>query len=117
MKLVTWDKEGIPTLGALVEGRVVDLPAAYAACLKDRGSGPLEAFPEEMNAFLEAGDAALDAAKAAISFAEGRLELSRPLDLSEGQKGDAPGAPGARGEKAVLPGHQLPGAYGGAGYV
>ena len=88
MKLVTWDKEGIPTLGALAEDRVVDLPVAYAAFLEDRGSGPLEMFPEEMNAFLEAGDAALDAAKAAISFAEGRLELSRPLDLSEGQKGE-----------------------------
>ena len=42
MKLVTWDKEGIPTLGALAEDRVVDLPVAYAAFLEDRGSGPLE---------------------------------------------------------------------------
>ena len=85
MKLVTWDKEGVPTLGALVEGRVVDLPAAYTAFLEDQGTGPVEVFPEEMNAFLEAGAAGSEAAKAAVAFAKDRPELSRPLDLSAGQ--------------------------------
>ncbi len=74
MRLVTFEDEPKRhRLGAVADGLVVDLNAAYRALLEERGerrAGELavEALPPEMLAFLDAGDRAMNAAKDALKL-------------------------------------------------
>jgi hypothetical protein len=74
MRLVTFEDEPKRhRLGAVDDGLVVDLNAAYRALLEERGerrAGELaaEAVPPEMLAFLDAGDRAMNAAKDALKL-------------------------------------------------
>jgi 2-keto-4-pentenoate hydratase/2-oxohepta-3-ene-1,7-dioic acid hydratase in catechol pathway len=56
VRLVTYEQEGSRRLGALVDDRVVDLPAAVGH----------PSFPTTMEALVEAGSSSLDAARAAL---------------------------------------------------
>ena len=74
MKLVTFSVCGRDRVGAVVESRVVDLNAAYAAWLlaggaADAGRTADHVLPSDMLAFLRAGAPALAAAKGALDFA------------------------------------------------
>ncbi|MFZ1119620.1 MAG: fumarylacetoacetate hydrolase family protein [Candidatus Binataceae bacterium] len=74
MRLVTFEDEPKRyRLGAVADGLVVDLNAAYRALLEERGerrAGELavEAVAPEMLAFLDAGDRAMNAAKDALKL-------------------------------------------------
>ncbi|MGH7914011.1 MAG: fumarylacetoacetate hydrolase family protein, partial [Candidatus Binataceae bacterium] len=74
MRLVTYEDEPKRRrLGALADGLVVDLHAAYHALVEDRGKRradelAIEAMPPDMLAFLEAGDRATNAAKDALDL-------------------------------------------------
>jgi acylpyruvate hydrolase len=93
MRLVTFEDEPKRCrLGAVADGVVVDLNAAYRALLEERGerrAGELavEAVPPEMLAFLDAGDRAMNAASDALKLiarlgANGARErgLARPTE-------------------------------------
>jgi acylpyruvate hydrolase len=93
MRLVTFEDEPKRyRLGAVADGVVVDLNAAYRALLEERGerrAGELaiEAVPPEMLAFLDAGDRAMNAASDALKLiarlgADGARErgLARPTE-------------------------------------
>ena len=93
MRLVTFEDEPKRyRLGAVADGVVVDLNAAYRALLEERGerrAGELavEAVPPEMLAFLDAGDRAMNAASDALKLiarlgANGARErgLARPTE-------------------------------------
>ena len=92
MKLVTFERNGSRSAGALVQNRVVHLSAAYAAYLAARPSSPdhLPSLPDSMIDLLGLGDAGMAAARQAVEFAvssgagaEGLAgePLSVPLDL------------------------------------
>jgi acylpyruvate hydrolase len=74
MRLVTFEDEPKRyRLGAVADGVVVDINAAYRALLEERGerrAGELavEAVPPEMLAFLDAGDRAMNAANDALKL-------------------------------------------------
>lgn len=74
MRLVTFESEPKRhRLGAVADGLVVDLNAAYRALLEERGerrAGELavEAVPPEMLAFLDAGERAMNAARDALEL-------------------------------------------------
>jgi acylpyruvate hydrolase len=74
MRLVTFEDEPKRNrLGAVADGVVVDLNAAYRALLEERGerrAGELsvEAVPPEMLAFLDSGDRAMNAARDALKL-------------------------------------------------
>ena len=82
MKLVTFIDAGTPRLGAVLDGRVVDLPRAVAAS----PAGSVQpGFPTSMRALLAAGDDAMQVARDALAWlaADGAAELpgrSYPLD-------------------------------------
>lgn len=59
MKLVTYERNGLQALGAIVDSRVVDLPTA---------SG-VNGFPTDMLGLLSGGEAALQAAREALAHA------------------------------------------------
>jgi 2-keto-4-pentenoate hydratase/2-oxohepta-3-ene-1,7-dioic acid hydratase in catechol pathway len=78
MKLVTFGVETplglIERIGALANGRIIDLSAAYQHLLSDRGIYAAETLansilPPDMVAFLERWPFALDAAHEAVAFA------------------------------------------------
>ena len=84
MRLVTFDADGEQRVGALVDGGVLDLPAAGARIGR--------AVPETMQGLIEAGQEAWDAARALIErrpdedvVAEARLlcPLPRPVRLRD----------------------------------
>jgi acylpyruvate hydrolase len=85
MRLVTFEDEAKRyRLGAVADGVVLDLNAAYRALLEERGerrAGELaaEAVPPEMLAFLDAGDRAMNAAKDALESIA-RLGADRARD-------------------------------------
>jgi acylpyruvate hydrolase len=93
MRLVTFENEPKRhRLGAVADGLVVDLNAAYRTLLEERGARragelALEAVPPEMVAFLEAGEPAMNAARDALGLvarlgADGARErgLVRPAE-------------------------------------
>ncbi|WP_042350769.1 fumarylacetoacetate hydrolase family protein [Bacillus massiliigorillae] len=74
MKLITFSREGVTRIGAIVEEEVVDLHLAYRTSLeqdgKIRAQQIADAFvPEEMTAFLQGGKESMELAKAAIDYA------------------------------------------------
>jgi hypothetical protein len=80
MKLLTFRRRGenIPRIGALNrQGEIVDLHAAYASYLHERGeSHPTQRatsqIPMEMIEFIQGDRASLKAAEIAITYAEAR---------------------------------------------
>ncbi len=74
MKLITFSREGISRIGAIVDEKVVDLNLAYQAQLESEGKirakQIAEAFvPSDMTGFLQGGKESLELAKKAIDFA------------------------------------------------
>ena len=74
MKLITFNREGISRIGAMVDGKVVDLNLAYRALLESEGkiraTQIAEAFvPADMNGFLQGGKESLKLASQAIDYA------------------------------------------------
>jgi 2-keto-4-pentenoate hydratase/2-oxohepta-3-ene-1,7-dioic acid hydratase in catechol pathway len=81
MRLISYRREGRDRLGARANGAVVDLNAAYAGLLAQRGAADPQAeaattVPTDMVAFLERGDEALAAAREAAAFGAGRDDLA-----------------------------------------
>jgi len=73
MKLVTYATNGGTSIGAVVDGNVVDLPkAARAAGVKD--------FPTTMLGLLDAGASALNAAKKALADPKSKRAVVGPLN-------------------------------------
>ena len=73
MKLVTFDLSGRDRIGAVLGDRVIDLNAAYTACLAAAGAAePAKAadavLPPDMLGFLRGGEEARSAAAAAFRF-------------------------------------------------
>jgi len=71
MRLVTFQADGAPRLGAVVDDRVVDLARASGGRL-----------PDSMLAFIEAGDSALSAALEAVARNGEGVELGRATLLA-----------------------------------
>ena len=74
MKLITFKREGVSRIGAIIEENIVDLHVAYKELLtsegKLRAEQIAEAFvPADMNGFLQGGKESLELAKKAIDFA------------------------------------------------
>jgi len=69
MRLVTFHAKGAAAArpGALIEGAVIDLPAAHAARGQAVAAAPL---PATLRGLIEAGEGALAAARAAVAFAD-----------------------------------------------
>jgi acylpyruvate hydrolase len=73
MKLVTFDLCGRDRVGAVLNGRLIDLNAAFTAALVEAGEGEPSiladrALPADMLGFLQAGDAAMSAARRALQY-------------------------------------------------
>ena len=89
MKLITFTREGLSSIGAIVNEEVVDLHLAYEKSLeadgKIRAQQIADAFlPAEMTGFLQGGKESMDLAKGAIDFAltnreVGGAKLVHPL--------------------------------------
>ncbi|HEY6408960.1 MAG TPA: fumarylacetoacetate hydrolase family protein [Ktedonobacteraceae bacterium] len=80
MRLVTYQCEGQPRVGALVEGWIVDLKRAYLASLKhDNNSDELAVadlrVPSDMIGLLSGGDTSLRAVQQALAFVGRQLEV------------------------------------------
>ena len=70
MKLITFSVEEKPILGAIAEGRAIDLPRAVAAFFEAVHDTRQPAFPTTMRALLEAGDTAMQAAAKTLNWLE-----------------------------------------------
>ncbi|MCQ6280505.1 fumarylacetoacetate hydrolase family protein [Bacillus sp. EB600] len=85
MKLITFAREGVSRVGAIVDNEVVDLNLAYQVLVESEGklraAQIAEAFvPADMNGFLQGGKESLELAKNAIKFAlETREDKGRKL--------------------------------------
>jgi 2-keto-4-pentenoate hydratase/2-oxohepta-3-ene-1,7-dioic acid hydratase in catechol pathway len=80
MRLISYRHEGRERVGARDNGAVVDLTAAYAALLAERGTADPQAaaaavLPCDMVALLEQGDEGLAAAREALAFGAGRDDM------------------------------------------
>ncbi len=76
MKLVTYQEGGETTVGAAIEGLVVDLNRAYAALHRKQGCSEAPSLananlPREMTRFLARGPDAVDAAHRALEYVAG----------------------------------------------
>jgi acylpyruvate hydrolase len=89
MKLVTFDRAGYDRVGAVVDSRVLDLNAAYAALLVANGDAEAPAtagwmLPADMLDFIRGGADTMVAAQEALRFVRERgLDVLRavfPLD-------------------------------------
>ena len=66
MKLVTYQTDGQPQLGAIKRSQVIDLKSAYRAMVNDTAAS----FPDDMIALLAEGDSGLEKIAAVIEFVE-----------------------------------------------
>jgi acylpyruvate hydrolase len=88
MKLITFIKEGIQRVGAVVDNEVVDLNLAYQTLVESDGKlrarQIAEAYvPADMNGFLQGGKESMELAKSAIEYAlKTREDKGRKLVLS-----------------------------------
>ena len=88
MKLVTFTREGVSHVGALVDNEVINLNLAYQGLVESEGKlrsrQIAEAFvPADMNGFLQGGKESLELAKRAIQYAlENREDKGRKLVFS-----------------------------------
>ncbi|MEK5323261.1 fumarylacetoacetate hydrolase family protein [Aeribacillus sp. FSL M8-0254] len=74
MKLITFTEQGVTRIGAIEDGKVIDLHAAFEKKLESEGKLRFkqiaEAYvPQDMNGFLQGGKESLDYAKEAVAFA------------------------------------------------
>lgn len=74
VKLITFTEQGITRIGAIEDGKVIDLHAAFEKKLESEGKLRFkqiaEAYvPADMNGFLQGGKESLDYAKEAVAFA------------------------------------------------
>lgn len=74
MKLITFSREGVTRIGAIVNEEVVDLHLSYRTLLEQEGKiraqQIADAFvPEDMTGFLQGGKESMELAKKAIDFA------------------------------------------------
>ena len=74
MKLITFTEQGVTRIGAIEDGKVIDLHAAFEKKLESEGKLRFkqiaEAYvPTDMNGFLQGGKESLDYAKEAVAFA------------------------------------------------
>ncbi|MED1439737.1 fumarylacetoacetate hydrolase family protein [Aeribacillus composti] len=74
MKLITFTEQGVSRIGAIEDGKVIDLHAAFEKKLESEGKLRFkqiaEAYvPQDMNGFLQGGKESLDYAKEAVAFA------------------------------------------------
>lgn len=74
MKLITFTREGISTIGAIVNEEVVDLHVAYRTLLQQEGKIRAQeianAFvPADMTGFLQGGKETMELAKQAVDYA------------------------------------------------
>ncbi len=74
MKLITFTEQGVTRIGAIEDGKVIDLHAAFEKKLESEGKLRFkqiaEAYvPADMNGFLQGGKESLDYAKEAVAFA------------------------------------------------
>lgn len=66
MRLVTFAVDGIERLGAIIDGRVIDLRGAAAALARPHGAHDTPALPADMLALLRLGAAGLDTVRALL---------------------------------------------------
>ena len=93
MKLVTFERHGKHSIGALVENQIVVFSAAFDAHRRSQGAASASArseLPNDMLEFLAAGEAAMESARLAVLFVQ-----------TQSSQGRAPTGPG--GEPLVLP--------------
>lgn len=81
MRLISYLEAGEQRLGARAQGRTVDLTAAYAALLAERGSPAAEmlaatVIPTDIVAFLGGGEGSMQAAREALRFADEHPDLA-----------------------------------------
>jgi 2-keto-4-pentenoate hydratase/2-oxohepta-3-ene-1,7-dioic acid hydratase in catechol pathway len=81
MRLISFLQDGNPRLGARANGKTIDLTAAYAALLSERGSPDADVLaasfiPPDIVAFLAGGERSMKAASEALEHAEGRPEVA-----------------------------------------
>lgn len=74
VKLITFTEQGVTRIGAIEDGKVIDLHAAFEKKLESEGKLRFkqiaEAYvPQDMNGFLQGGKESLDYAKEAVAFA------------------------------------------------
>lgn len=74
VKLITFTEQGVSRIGAIEDGKVIDLHAAFEKKLESEGKLRFkqiaEAYvPQDMNGFLQGGKESLDYAKEAVAFA------------------------------------------------
>lgn len=74
VKLITFTEQGVTRIGAIEDGKVIDLHAAFEKKLESEGKLRFkqiaEAYvPADMNGFLQGGKESLDYAKEAVAFA------------------------------------------------
>lgn len=74
VKLITFTEQGVTRIGAIEDGKVIDLHAAFEKKLESEGKLRFkqiaEAYvPTDMNGFLQGGKESLDYAKEAVAFA------------------------------------------------
>ncbi|MCP5098648.1 MAG: fumarylacetoacetate hydrolase family protein [Chloroflexi bacterium] len=75
MKLVTYQLDDAPRLGAIVDQKIIDLATAYQAVSQSK----TDPFPSTMIALLEEGDQGLEKVKAALA-AGAETAVSHPLN-------------------------------------
>jgi 2-keto-4-pentenoate hydratase/2-oxohepta-3-ene-1,7-dioic acid hydratase in catechol pathway len=81
VRLISYLDRGRQRLGARAKVGTVDLTAAYAALLSERGAADADAraatvLPADMNAFLGGGETSLEAAAEALEYASAHPELA-----------------------------------------
>lgn len=74
MKLITFNREGIASIGAIVSDEVVDLHVAYRTLLQKEGKIRAQEIadayvPNDMTGFLQGGKESMELAKKAIDYA------------------------------------------------
>ena len=86
MRLATFERGGRRAIGAVDDGAVVDLQAAYALCLAQEGDEPdAEAvaaarIPRKMTAFIAGGEASLASARQALEWGRENGEAVHALE-------------------------------------
>jgi 2-keto-4-pentenoate hydratase/2-oxohepta-3-ene-1,7-dioic acid hydratase in catechol pathway len=83
MRLISYRLHGAERVGARQNGSLIDLSAAHAALLAERGAGDTGLVPASIVGLLAGGEAALAAAREAVEFAHGRDELIVDEDAIE----------------------------------
>lgn len=89
MKLISFVREGVSRIGAVVENEVIDLNLAYQVLVESEGKlrarQIAEAYvPADMNGFLQGGKESIELAKNAIEFAlNNREDKGRKLIFAQ----------------------------------